>query len=224
MTAYSLDTVEGSGGSVRVDCCEACSVLWFDSTEDLRLAPRSVMTLFQAIGRAGKPRNVLASSCACPRCSRTLQFTHDLQRATRFTYWRCAGGHGKLITFHQFLAEKNFLRPPSPAELARLRDTIQQVSCSQCGAPVDLRNDSACPHCGAPVTVIDSQSVAKTLRALDSSVTAPAPAMTPAALNDAQIDALFDLQRMRARETHDDLLTIGVSALRARIAAWLAAR
>jgi len=88
MTAQMLDTV-GLQRSVDVDRCDACSVFWFDSTEDLRLAPHAVIALFQAIGRAGKARNALASSCGCPRCGRTLLFTHDLQRATRFTYWRC---------------------------------------------------------------------------------------------------------------------------------------
>jgi len=223
MTRQSLATVDAMAVSVDVDRCDGCSLFWFDATEDLRLAPRAVIALFQTIGAAGRPRNVLKSACPCPRCVRPLQFTHDLQRTTRFTYWRCERGHGKLITFHQFLAEKNFLRPPSPDELARLRDTVRQVNCSQCGAPVDLRNDSACPHCGAPVTLIDSEGVARTLRELDRGA-ATGTSVTPRALNDAQIDALFDLSRMREPDRSDDLLAVGMAAVGACIAAWLGSR
>jgi hypothetical protein len=223
MTPQTLDTV-GLQRSVDVDRCDPCTVFWFDATEDMRLAPHAVIELFQAIGHAGKARNALASSCGCPRCDRTLLFTHDLQRATRFTYWRCAQGHGKLITFHQFLAEKNFLRPPSPQELERLRATIRQVSCSQCGAPIDLRKDSACPHCGTPVALIDSQSVARTLRELEASPAAPASSVTPTALDDAQIDALFDLARMREQDRQPDVLAVGVAALASVSGGWLASR
>ena len=91
-------------------------------------------------------------------------------------------------------------------------------------APIDLRKDSACPHCGAPVALIDSQSVARTLRELDRGGTAPAASVTPTALNDAQVDALFDLARMREHDHQHDILEVGVAALASVIGGWLASR
>src|SRR5262249_19584803 len=103
--------------------------------------------------------------------------------------------------------------------------------CSQCGAPIDLATDSACSHCGAPVTIIDSDGVAKALRELSA---APASTSSPAdqdklqnAIRDAQIDAIFNLERMREQEhqqRHDDLLTIGASAVAGLIASLVFGR
>lgn len=60
-------------------------------------------------------------------------------------------------------------------ELARLRYTVRQISCSQCGAPVDLTAESACPHCGAPITLIDSDGVAKALQDLAAGASTAGP-------------------------------------------------
>jgi hypothetical protein len=222
-------SVEAHGAVVQpmdIDCCAACSLFWFDAAEGMRLTPKAVLELFQYIGQAGVARNPLRANFLCPRCTSSLAFTHDLQRSTRFTYWRCANDRGQLITFHQFLAAKNFIRPPSPDELARLRDTVRQISCSRCGAPVDLATQSACPHCGAPIAVIDSESVAKALQELaatsPSVTTAPATART--VLSDAQVDALFDMERMRERGDNHDLVAIGAAALGAVIEGWLLSR
>jgi hypothetical protein len=221
MTTQSVDA-QGVAGTQQIDACATCSVFWFDSAEDLRLTPKAVIGLFRYIGTAATAHNPLASTFACPRCRRTLAFTHDVTRTTRFTYWRCGQGHGKLITFTQFLAEKNFLRPPSPAELARLRDTVRQIACSQCGAPIDLRTQSACAHCGAPITLIDPQSVATALHDLDQRVTPAAPPASamPARLSDAQVDALFDAERMAQRDGHADLVAVGVAAVGALLGCW----
>jgi hypothetical protein len=227
MQPRTLDGYGGRGTRLTIDGCSPCTLFWFDTLETVRLTPRAVLELFRYIGEAGTPRNALHSSPACPRCRRQLAFTHDVARTTRFTYWRCAGGHGKLVTFHQFLAEKQFVRPPSADELARLRDTVRQVSCSQCGAPVDLRRDSACPHCGAPVTLIDPAGVQKALRELSEG---RAPGASPDSgamsrrLGDAQIEALFALERTRMRSVNDerhDLVSVGAAAIAALIGGWL---
>jgi hypothetical protein len=115
------------------------------------------------------------------------------QLAIRFAYWRCRNDHGRLITFHQFLREKNFIRAPSPAELARLRATVRQISCSQCGAPFDLATDTACKHCGAAVALIDPEGVAKAVREL-AAAAARAPSESEAmrtTLSDAQVPNLI---------------------------------
>jgi endogenous inhibitor of DNA gyrase (YacG/DUF329 family) len=211
--------------TVEIDACRDCSLFWLDAQESLRLTPQSVLDLFRYVGEAGRARNTLAASFGCPRCARPLRYTHDLQRTTRFTYWRCAGGHGRLITFHQFLAEKNFLRPPSATELARLRESVKQVSCSQCGAPIDRRNVSGSPHCGTPVALIDSDSIAKTVQALAGTQAAPPvdADVVRTALSDAQVEALFELERLKTRERGTDLVASVAGGLAAAVALLLAA-
>jgi endogenous inhibitor of DNA gyrase (YacG/DUF329 family) len=189
-----------------------------------------VLALFQFIGEAGAAKNPLTANFACPSCRRTLQYTHDLARNMRFTYWRCAGDHGQLITFGQFLAEKNMIREPSPAELAQLRASVRQVTCSQCGAPIDLATESACPHCGAAIALIDPEGVAKAVHELAAGMTTSGavPSVgqdgTRTMLSDAQLDALFDAERMRDHETSHDLVAIGAAAIGAAIGRLLAAR
>src|SRR4029079_15426547 len=119
----------------------------------------------------------------------------------------------------------NLIRPPSPDELRRLRETVRQIACSQCGAPIDLATDSACTHCGSPLALIDSDGVAKALRELTASPSTPAPQKLQIALRDAQINAIFDLERMREREDHDsDLVAIGAAAVAALIGALIFGR
>ena len=170
--------------------------------------------------KPARPRR--STSFACPRCHAALAYTHDLQRTTHFTFWRCVRDHGQLMTFNQFLAEKNFIRAPSPAELAKLRATVRQISCSQCGAPIDLARDDACSHCGAPVALIDPEGVAKAVRDLAATGTAqPSAQETVTTLGDAQIAALFDLQRWQKADDRHDLLAIGAAAIGAVLGGWL---
>jgi hypothetical protein len=215
-----------SSRPIEADACAACNLFWFDRLESLRLNPDGVLELFKYIGAAsGEARNTLASGFACPRCSKPLAPTQDLQRTTRFTYWRCERDSGQLITFQQFLRQKNFVRTPSAAELAKLRETVRQVSCSQCGAPIDLATDPACPHCGAPIALVDPEGVAKAVRELEAAQ-GRAPAADPdalrAAVADAHAEAILHLVRMQQneREPERDLVAVGVAA----IAGWLAAK
>jgi len=223
MTSHSEEAHGAVVRTIDVGCCAACSLLWFDDSASIRLTARSVLSLFQYIGQAGAARNTLAASMSCPRCDRPLAFTHDLQRTTRFTYWRCTTDHGQLMTFQNFLAEKNFIRAPSAQELLKLRQTVRQINCSQCGAPIDLAQQSACSHCGAPIALIDADGVAKALRELSAtSASAAGAAATHASiLDDAQIGALFDLERLRQQHGREDLLVIGAGAIAEVIASWL---
>lgn len=222
-------SVEANGmlEPMEINACAECNLFWFDKLESIRLTPKSVLELFQFIGKAGAPRGTMSSNLGCPRCSVPLVVTHDLQRATRFTYWRCAKDGGQLITFNQFLRQKNFIRTPNAAELAKLRSTVRQISCSQCGAPVDLSIDTACTHCGSPIALIDPDGVTKALQELTSAsaTSSASPEEMRKALSDAQIDAIFDLQRMqdrqRLRDRDDDLVAIGAAAMGALITALL---
>ncbi len=215
----------GSLRPIEVSACTPCHLFWFDKLESVRLKPMAVLEVFAFIGRAGRARNALSSGFNCPICSKALALTHDLQRTTRFTYWRCRNAHGQLITFHHFLREKNFIRSPSPAELAKLRATVRQVACSQCGAPIDLVAANACKHCGAPVALIDPDGVAKALSELVAGTAVPADAEAMSArLSDAQIDAIFDLARMSESKGNDDLVSIGATAIGGLVAGLIATR
>lgn len=154
MTAHTLDG--HLGRSVAIDACQACQVFWFDRGESLQLAPRATLQLFQLIGeQAGTRRHALAAVVKCPTCAAQLVRTNDMQRNVSFQYQRCPHGHGRLTTYFDFLREKNFIRPLSPAQIAELRQNVAAVNCSNCGAPIDLAKASACAHCGSALSMLD---------------------------------------------------------------------
>ncbi len=227
MTAQALDA-QPTLRPVETYSCASCNLFWFDNTASIQLSPKAVLGLFEAIGKASTTaRTPLASNFSCPRCQSALAFTHDLQRTTRFTFWRCPLDRGQLITFNQFLREKNFIRAPSPAELARLKATVKQIACSQCGAPIDLAADNACPHCGAAVALIDPDGVANALHDLAAGAAQIAPddaAGMSTTLSDAQIDAIFNVTRLRDSEGTSDLVAIGAAAIGGIVGALIASR
>ena len=161
------------GASVTIDLCFGCQVFWFDARESLQLAPASTLRLFRLIGEAAATeRRALSTTARCPRCGLTLKLVHDFQRTTRFQYRRCPRGHGRLTTFFDFLREKNFLRPMSPAQIEELRRHIGMVNCSNCGGAIDLNHASACSHCGSALSILDTTQAEKLiaeLRAADRS-------------------------------------------------------
>jgi len=141
---------------IEIDVCTACQAFWFDKYESLKLSPASTLKLMKLIGENSSPPKKLAEeSLECPRCSSRLLPTNDLQRSTRFHYWRCGNDHGRFIRFFEFLREKNFIRQLSAKEIAELRENVQVVACSNCGAPIDLADASACAHCGSPISMLD---------------------------------------------------------------------
>lgn len=144
------------GRPVPIDYCEACQAFWFDGHESLQLSPASVLRLFRMVGDAGgRARAPLSNLAACPRCHQPLVATHDQQRQSKFEYRRCPEEHGRLITFFNFLREKDFIRPMSAAQLEELRKNLQSVNCSNCGAPIDLATATVCAHCGSPLSILD---------------------------------------------------------------------
>ena len=165
MTA--LDFERHDIGRVSLDFCFQCQVIWFDIMESQQLTARGVLDVFTALNEHRVPaRSALPGIINCPRCHTGLELTHDLQHTTRFTYFRCPFGHGRLTPFFQFLLEKNFVRPITGAELAALKAKVQQVQCSNCGAPLDLEHDTACKYCGSPISILDPDAVTNAVRAL----------------------------------------------------------
>ena len=218
MTALTLDGHLGT--KVDLDLCPLCQVIWFDHYESLRLAPGSVLRLFQVI--AGTPRSPapLAQLLKCPRCDLRLLLTHDRQRNTPFRYWRCAREHGRLTTFFDFLREKDFVRPLSPQQLAELRANVQMVNCSNCGAPIDLAGAPACTHCGTPISMIDLKQIegmAEHLRrATEASRTVDPMLPERLAREKSEVEALFASLRAdsaRERGASFDLVELGLRVI-----------
>jgi Zn-finger nucleic acid-binding protein len=165
------------GGALRLDLCYPCHAIWFDRNESMQLAPAAVIELFRQIHRhEGEPRYALKPKPACPRCRAELVRTQDLTKSGRFSYYRCAAGHGRMTPFFEFLREKHFVRSLNAGELHRLRAQVKQVRCSGCGAPIDLHRDLACGFCKAPVAVLDADAVEKALKQWsDAAATRPLP-------------------------------------------------
>lgn len=165
MAAVPLDAHYGT--TVRLDACHACHGLWVDDRETLRLTPGATLQLFEQIhDRRADARQPLAARLQCPRCDLRLIDTHDRQRDTPFRYWRCSRRHGRFITFFDFLREKDFVRPLTPAQVAELRAQVRSVNCSNCGAPVDLHTSSACVYCRTALSMLDFTQVERVLTTL----------------------------------------------------------
>jgi DNA-directed RNA polymerase subunit RPC12/RpoP len=199
--------------SVDLDVCHPCQLIWFDHFENLALAPGGTLKMFQMIG--GEPRRPTAATpraMKCPRCNARLLSTHDRQRNTPFHYWRCPADHGRLITYFDFLREKNFIRLLTPPQLAELRRNIQQINCANCSAPIDLMHASACGHCGAPIATLDLQQigeVAEQLQRADARAKAP-----------PDYEAVYAALRQRpARDRHEapDIVAVALGL----VADWL---
>jgi rubrerythrin len=152
---------------VSVDVCDDCQALWLDAHESQQLTPGAVIALFRAIASSQVThREAYPALLPCPHCTTPLTLTQDVQHTTRFTYFRCRYGHGRFTPYVQFLREKNFIRPPDPQELARLRAVVTTVRCISCGAPVPLDREAVCPYCGAPVMLLDPAGARQTLEQL----------------------------------------------------------
>lgn len=188
-------TVAGQlGRSVTVDLCDPCQAIWFDPRESLQLTPGATLMLFRLIGEhVAKPHALASDTAKCPRCQSRLRRTQDMQRSTRFEYLRCPHDHGRLTTFFDFLKEKDFIRPLTPAQIAELRQNIQVVNCSNCGAPIDLAKRTDCEHCGSALSMLDmkqAEALVTRLREADRA--------------DKTVDPALPLELARARRDADE--------------------
>jgi len=161
----ALDLPRRAVGKLRVDLCFACCLIWFDQSESAQLAAAAVIALFQQIGeRRDTQRTPVSTSLSCPRCSEQLALTHDMCKSGPLQYFRCPQDGGRLTPFFQFLREKQFLRALTPVELKRVRATVKQLQCSNCGAPIDLEHSTSCTYCGSAVAILDADAVQEAMR------------------------------------------------------------
>jgi len=155
------------GKTIPLDLCSTYHGIWFDRHENLQLSPQAILHLFRIIhAQHAEYRRPLLERMLCPRCGTPLTHKSDRQRNTRFHYFACERGHGRFITFFQFLREKNFVRSLSLKEVVELKKYLTTLNCSNCGAVVDMDKTSRCMYCSTPISMLDSQQVEKTLREL----------------------------------------------------------
>ncbi|MCK9380705.1 MAG: zf-TFIIB domain-containing protein [Sulfuritalea sp.] len=184
-------------GAVELDLCFACQGIWFDEYESLQLAPAGVIGLFKLIHEHRDDQRLpLASPLRCPRCNERLIHSQDRVKSGLFNYLRC-GQHGRFITFAEFMIEKGFVRQLTGAELDELKLRIGVVRCTGCGAPVDIRKDSACQHCRAPIAILDTQAVEAALAGYQRAATKQAAPPDPTLLAEA---ILFSERERRQRQ------------------------
>jgi len=189
------------GRAVTIDICSPCQLFWFDARESISLTPGATLTLFRLMGERVARAGVTHSDIArCPRCRTRLRRTSDMQRATRFEYWRCPHDHGRLTTFFDFLREKDFIRPLTPQQVAELRSHVQTVNCSNCGGAVDVSTGAACAHCGSPLSMLDLPQAERLIAQLQrAEARATGERLQGVAGGRAPIDPALPLALARAR-------------------------
>ncbi len=195
-------------GEVALDLCFACQGIWFDEYESLRLASAGVIDLFKLIHRHRDDQRLpLANPLRCPRCNERLIHSQDRVKSGLFNYMRC-GEHGRFITFSQFMIEKGFVRQLTAVEIKEISARIGVVRCTGCGAPVDIRKDSACNHCRAPIAILDPQAVEQALAGYHQVALKQAAPTDPALLAEAVLFSERERsqrQRERGRGLNADI-------------------
>ncbi len=152
------------GNSVVVDACHGCNALWFDTAESTQLSPDGVVELFRLVHAApGISTPKWSEGLGCVRCRSTLKNVQDVMQGSRFNYQSCSKGHGRLISFYQFLTEKKFVRELTAAERTKLAAEVKQIRCAGCAAPVNLAKQNACEYCRAPISVFDRNAAQKAI-------------------------------------------------------------
>lgn len=221
MVDWTLDSRLGT--RLTIDVCAPCQAFWFDQHKDLQLSPGSTLELMKYIGEHSSSRKpALSPVLRCPQCGTALTLAHNMARNVRFTYWQCPNQHGHFIGFFEFLKEKNFIHPLSREEIQHLRESVQTVNCSSCGASIDLQSNSVCPYCHSPIAILDLKQQQQMLAQLKEAATPkPVDPTLPMklALAKAETSALF--QEHDAQWWEDarsgDLVQAGLNA----VARWL---
>lgn len=224
MTAVTL--AGHYGRTIAIDLCSGCNSVWFDAQEELHLAPGGVLQLFEAMGNAAQQaRRPVRDRKPCPRCQVGLLRTHDRVKDTRYEYFRCSQGHGKLMGFAAFLRARHFVRDLSPAEAQTLRVEARTIKCVNCGASIDVAAHAACPYCQAAIAVLDADQLSNTLAELQRAEAARGVVDPSWPLRAEQVrrqtEAAFaELRRGHGASPERDLVEAGL-ALFAAVAAKL---
>ncbi len=162
---------------VEIDVCDACSLIWFDNTESVRVAGPGVVDLVRRIHKAmqsPRPLQPLPNTLPCPICTSPLKRVANISRFGRSSQLECPQKHGAIQSFTQFLAEKGFFRPFSWQDIKDMVQAGKRPSCINCGASLEARPHDECPYCRSPVGMIDA---ARLVSAIDLHGVAPTSAL-----------------------------------------------
>lgn len=167
------------GGTVELDLCEPCHLVWFDKLESAGFGGAALLTLIGAMAQAQTlPHLPLRKDAACPRCRGPLKTVHNRTRWGPSLQLECRRGHGAWQTFAEFLGERGLVRAMSSADRAGIVRRSGRLDCLNCGAPVGSA-EASCSHCRAVPALFD---IARMARALDPEGAAQdAPALQQAA-------------------------------------------
>ena len=213
-------------GPMTIDVCTACRGFWFDAGEQFRLTPAATLLLVRRVEASrDTPRQRVGTRLVCPRCNLPLSLTYDLIRDDKYRYFRCPEHHGVFMPFFEFLRSQNLVRGLTPPEIDALKKQVVSITCSSCGAPIDLRTQTRCESCGSGLAIVDLDHLGDALRQLDADARAAAPvagAPPPIPPDDIVADWRADHEarrRMESGEEDDDLkpqvdlLDVGVTLL-----------
>ena len=224
-----METVPLAGtyrGPMTIDVCTACRGFWFDAGEQFRLMPAATLTLVRRVQTSRElPRQRMSTRLQCPRCNLNLGLTYDLIRDDKYRYFRCPSQHGVFMPFFEFLRSQNLVRGLTPPEIDALKKQVVSLTCSSCGAPIDLQTQTKCANCGSGLAVVDLDHLGDALRQLDADARAAAPPVgTPPPIppDDIIADWRADQEARRRLESGEeereverqiDLLDVGVTLL-----------
>ena len=104
-----------------------------------------------------------------------------------------------------------------------MRESVQTVNCSSCGASIDLQNNSACPYCHSPIAILDLKQQQEMLAQLkQAAALKPVDAGLPLKLELAKAQTSAVFQEHDSQWWDDaqsgDLVQAGLST----VARWLA--
>ena len=152
------------GRSVELDLCDACDLVWFDSTETAQLSGPALLELIGAMAKShALPHEPFRAGATCPRCRGGLEAVHNRSRWGESSQLQCLKRCGAYQSFAQFLEEKGLLRPMSRIDRAKLLRDRGRIECVNCGAALGI-DDERCSFCHSVPSLLD---IARLARALD---------------------------------------------------------
>ena len=140
-----------------------------------QLAPASVVELFRLLHEQRDAPATRWPRGWAARAARALEKGFDMVRSGRYVTYRCPRRHGRFGAFSSFMVEKGFVRQLTKPEIDDIAQRVAIITCTGCGAPVDIRKDHACPHCRSAFSLIDPQAVARALDGYASAAQRQAP-------------------------------------------------
>jgi len=153
-------------GTVELDLCPACDMVWFDLSETARLSGPGLLALIDAMARShALPHELLRADARCPRCAGALRTVQNRSRWGQSSQLQCVERDGAYQSFAQFLQEKGLLRPMSRLDRAKLLRDKGRIDCVNCGAALAV-DDERCSFCRSVPSLLD---VARLARAVDPS-------------------------------------------------------